>query len=106
MEADSDIILAIFNPYREKLVTYRKYDIKVLKHKFRSIILLKNRYGDGDIAVGTSFFGKCNYWKELPKAEEIIDYEKYIDINYILKEEDENVEADSNNESMKFNIVL
>ena len=106
MEADSDIILAIFNPYREKMVSYRKYDIKTLKHKFRSVILLKNRYGDGDVAVGATFLGKSNYWRELPRAEEIIDYEKYTDTNYILHGENENVERDDSKESIKINIVL
>lgn len=64
MEADSDVMLAVFNPYREKLTNYRGYDIKTLKHNFRSVILLKNRYGDGDVAVGYSYFGGVNFWKE------------------------------------------
>lgn len=64
MEADSDIMIAVFNPFREKLLSYRGYDIRVLRHYFRSIILLKNRYGDGDISIGCNFFGKCNLWKE------------------------------------------
>ena len=89
MEADSDIMIAVFNPFREKLTSYRGYNIKALKAKFRSIILLKNRYGDGDISIGCNFFGKCNLWKELPKADQIQDYEKFTDINTYKQTKDE-----------------
>lgn len=96
MEADSDIMIAVFNPFREKLTSYRGYNIKALKANFRSIILLKNRYGDGDISIGCNFFGKCNLWKELPRADQIQDYEKFTDINTYKqikdKEEIEDVE--------------
>ena len=89
MEADSDIMIAVFNPSREKLTSYRGYKIKALEAKFRSIILLKNRYGDGDISIGCNFFGKCNLWKELPKADQIQDYEKFTDINTYKQTKDE-----------------
>lgn len=86
MEADSDVMLAVFNPFREKLNSYRGYNIKLLQANFRSIILLKNRYGDGDVVIGCNFFGKCNLWKELPKGEDIIDYELFTDVNHYRKE--------------------
>lgn len=93
MEADCDIMLAVFNPHREKLSNYRHWNIELLRHNFRSIILLKNRYGDGDIAIGCNFFGKCNLWKELPPANEIMDYSRYTTIdNYINIKDNENVE--------------
>lgn len=91
MEADSDIMLSIFNPYREKLNTYRGYDIRQIKQYFRSIILLKNRYGDGDISIGCNYFGNCNVWRELPRSEEITDYEKYTHLED-TKVEDTKVE--------------
>ena len=103
MEADCDNMLAIFNPFREKLNSYRGYDIKTLGSHFRSIILLKNRYGDGDISIGCSFFGNCNLWHELPRADEINDYEKYIttDIyNPKMKVKEEKIE------DIKINITL
>ena len=88
---------------REKLNSYRGYDIKTLGSHFRSIILLKNRYGDGDISIGCSFFGNCNLWHELPRADEINDYEKYIttDIyNPKMKVKEEKIE------DIKINITL
>ena len=84
-------MLSIFNPYREKLNTYRGYDIRQIKQYFRSIILLKNRYGDGDISIGCNYFGNCNVWRELPRSEEITDYEKYTHLED-TKVEDTKVE--------------
>lgn len=75
---DADNVIAIYNPFREKVATYKGYDIKILQHRFRGILILKNRYGETDISVGTLFYGEIGSFKELPKASEINDYEKYI----------------------------
>lgn len=108
MEADSDIIVAIFNPNREKLSTYRKYSITQLGNNFRSVLVLKCRYGEGDVAIGCNFFGRVNVWKELPKGDEIFDYEKYTNSDYLLNkyvknEEDEETNLDAIN---NFNLTL
>ena len=71
---DSNVVLAIFNPSREKLASYRGYKVaKVLDDTLRSIICLKNRFGQSDLAIPVSFYGKCGVWRELPRAEEIND---------------------------------
>jgi len=75
---DAEIIIALYHPYREKQSSYRKYKVSEMKNIFRAIICLKNRYGDSEIAVGCSFFGKTGIWRELPDADEIHDYEPYI----------------------------
>lgn len=43
--------------------------------KFRAIICLKNRYGESDVADCCYFDGKIGIFKELPKPEEINDYD-------------------------------
>lgn len=86
---DSEIIISIFNPHRERLSSHRGYDINTLGSRFRSITVLKNRYGESDVEVGVAFYGKCGLWKELPRADEIYDYDKYLTSNYLLEEEDE-----------------
>jgi len=90
---DAEVVLAIFYPHREKMTTYRGYKIaKVLEDKFRSIVCLKNRFGDTEVAVGCNFFGNIGLFVELPKSEEINDYEPYLELNYKktlkLKEKD------------------
>lgn len=91
---DSEIVLSLFSPHREKLASYRGYDIKVLKHNFRSITCLKNRYGESDIEIGCAFYGKIGYFKELPKPEEIYDYSKYL---YLTESTNKSTEKDSIN---------
>lgn len=80
-EQDAEVILSIYDPIRDKLGTHRKYDVKQMEKHYRSIILLKNRYDSGDIAIGCAFYGKCGIWKELPRAEDIYDYTMYNTIN-------------------------
>lgn len=79
---DAEIVLAVFHPHREKMVSYHKYKIKDgFENTFRAIIVLKNRYGDTDVSIGNAFYGKVGIWKELPKGEEINDVEPYLTLD-------------------------
>lgn len=89
---DCNIMIALYNPFRDGLKTYKKYDISQLEGTFRSIMVLKNRFGDCDVEIGSSFYGWINYFKELQKPDEIYDYEKYKNPSWILKNDNENVD--------------
>lgn len=82
---DSEIVLAIYNPFRDGLKTYKKYNVGAMDNYFRSIMCLKNRYGESEIEIASQFEGKCNIWLELPKPDEIYDYEKYKSPFWILE---------------------
>lgn len=103
---DSEIVLAIYNPYRDGLKTYKKYNVELMDNHFRSIMCLKNRYGESEVEVGCQFDGRCNIWCELPKPDEIYDYEKYKTLTHLLQNEkdvdDIKIEDDSNNQTSKF----
>lgn len=106
---DSEVIISIFNPHREKLASYRGYDIKALQQNFRVITVLKNRYGEADVEVGCAFYGKTSCFAELPKPEEIYDYEKYSNPNWLLcldkdsiKTEDVEDNTEKSNRTSKF----
>ena len=71
---DSEIVLAIFSPNKAKLNTHRGYDIKQLGDRFRSLVVLKSRYGESDVEDFIYYDGKCNKWVEMPRASEINDY--------------------------------
>lgn len=106
---DAEIIISIFNPYRERLNSYKGYDIKMLQARFRSITVLKNRYGESDVEVGTTFYGKCGLWKELPKANEIYDYELYATSDYVKVEykeiqKPEEKMPEKNNQKLSFTL--
>ena len=94
---DSEIVISIFSPHRERLATYNKYNISVLTDRFRALTVLKNRYGESDVEIGVNFFGKCGLWKELPKPDEIYDYEQYTSPNYILETQEFNNLSDNGN---------
>lgn len=78
----SEVVIAIFYPIREKLSKCEGYDTKKLMDMYRIIQLLKNRNGKSDKNIGVNFFGSIGLWRELPKAEEITDYEPYT---YLIK---------------------
>ena len=42
----SELILAVYNPQVDKRSSYRGYQVKEMGYRFRSIIVLKSRYGD------------------------------------------------------------
>lgn len=76
----SEIVIGIFNPFREKLNRVDKYNAKKLGDRIRVIQILKNRYGQSDKNICVSFYGEVGWFKELPPAEEINDYEAYLDL--------------------------
>ena len=92
----SEVVLALYFPYREKVARCEGYPIQnVLKKRFRLIQVLKNRYGDADLSIGSSFFGEVGLFIELPKPTEIGDYEPYLNLNTQVKTE-ETIEQETN----------
>ena len=77
----SEVVIALYFPYREKVATCEGYPIKtILKKRFRLAQILKNRYGDADLNIGMTFHGEIGMFKELPKPSEITDYDYYINL--------------------------
>lgn len=83
---DAEVILGILSPFREHLNKYKKYDITQLEDKFRSISVLKSRYGESEILIGSAFYGRCGLFKELPKGDQITCYDPYMDVSYMLED--------------------
>ncbi len=69
----AEIVIALFNPARQKMNNWEGYDIKKLKDRIRGICILKNRFGEVDKVIPTNFFGEINIFRELPKPEEMAD---------------------------------
>lgn len=86
---DSQVVFALFSPNKYKLNNYRKYNIKVLEQIFIGVFLLKSRFGTSDILAPMGFYGDCSHYIELPKPDEIYDYETYLSPNFILKDSSE-----------------
>lgn len=94
----AELILAVYNPQVDKRSTYRGYQVKDMGYRFRSILVLKSRYGENQVADCCFFDGMVNKWKELPPPTEIFDYSVYrttdnnnsIDSNNIVDNENDN----------------
>ena len=71
------MILAVYNPQVDKRSSYRGYQVKEMGYRFRSILVLKSRYGENQVADCCFFDGMVNKWVELPLPSEIYDYSKY-----------------------------
>ena len=101
---DCNVMIALYNPNRDSLKTYKHYDISQLGNSFRSLMILKNRYGDCDVEVGMNFFGGINMFAELPGPNEIYDYEKYTSPNWLLKDDKDSKKDDKVIEISKFTL--
>lgn len=94
----SEVVIALYYPYREKIPRCEGYPIQnVLKKRFRLCQILKNRYGQSDVNKGLSFYGEIGMFNELPKPDEIGDYEPYLKLKTLelldkKKNEDDNSE--------------
>lgn len=100
---DAEIILAIFSPDKAKLNSHRGYNIAELGDRFRSIFVLKSRYGESNVEDFLYYDGKCNKWVEMPPVDSINDYGKFEDPRWYLATKDNmKIEDDINNQTSKF----
>lgn len=102
------VVLSVFSPHKYKLSTYKKYNIKVLEQSFIGLFLLKSRFGTSDIMIPMNFLGDISHYIEMPKPEEIYDWERYTNPNYLL-EEPINIQddTDTSDDSIKsYNFTL
>jgi replicative DNA helicase len=92
---DAEIILGVYDPTADKLATHNNYNLKELKGIFRSIVCLKNRYGDTNVEDCCAFYGKTNVWKELPPPTEITNYERYKHPDWTIADTISNIQINN-----------
>ena len=100
----AETVIALFHPSREKLAVSGNYDIKALGDFVRIVQVLKNRFGEADKAIGSIFYGYVGVFSELPRADEISDYETYKDVRYYLNGDQSKVDikiVDRNKEKIQ-----
>lgn len=99
---DAEIVLALFSPNKAKLATHRGYDIKHLGDNFRSICVLKSRYGESDVEDFVYYDGKCNKWVEMPSSDSINDYELFDNPRWYLENREFKIDKNENNQQIQF----
>jgi hypothetical protein len=100
---DCEIMISIYNPNRERLATSDHYNITELGDKYRSITILKSRWGESDYKIAMNFFGGVGIFRELPRPEEINDYEKY---KYLIPPKSSKDRNDEDNDETNLTFIL
>ena len=98
----AEVVVALYGPNRDKLNTYRGYDIKKLGDHIRIIQILKTRFGEADYEIAVNYQGSINIWAELPLPSNIYDYDKYVTPDYLLKKD----EDDEKDTSKTFKMII
>lgn len=88
---DADVVLALFDPMRYKVLDPSGYNLDKLKDDygakyFRSLRLIKNSYGEDDVRIGLGFMGQVGMFKELPRRRDMTDadYQAVVDKSFFL----------------------
>lgn len=66
---DCDVALGIFQPQKHEIKSYRGYNVIEMQDSYRNLSIFKNRFGSSNINVGLYFDGAVNYFRELPKSD-------------------------------------
>jgi hypothetical protein len=90
----AETILALFHPFREQLTTSCGYDITKLGDYCRILQCIKGRYGESDKAIGLSFYGSVGAFKQLPKPDQISDYERYKTIEFFMEKDEKKLDIE------------
>lgn len=57
-----------------------------MRSNFRVITVIKSRYGESDVEDACAFYGKVGIFAELPRPDQITDYEKYKTTDWLNTE--------------------
>ena len=79
---DSDVVLQLFFPFREKLSTYRGFKVlgdDGIGEILRSTIVSKNRYGIANRVICSGFWGSVGWFKELPDPDKNKDFTQFVE---------------------------
>ena len=87
MYEDSDIAMALFNPFKYGLGEFEKYDVAALRSelghsRFRSLHVLKSNQGIDDFEGYLHFVGETGTFGELPPPDKLtaLDYSKLANL--------------------------
>lgn len=107
---DSQVVLAIFSPQKYRLSSHHGYNVSILEQILISIYLLKTRFGGSDVAVDFGFYGDCSHYLQLPKAENINDYDVYLTPDWYeeaeLNKQDKTDYEENNEDGLNYNLNI
>lgn len=66
---DALVVLGLFSPERYQIKKELGYDIGILQDNYRTLSILKNRFGTPNLECGLYFNGAVNMFRELPPPQ-------------------------------------
>lgn len=66
---DALVVLGLFSPERYQIKKELGYDIGILQDNYRTLSILKNRFGTPNLECGLYFNGAINAFRELPSPQ-------------------------------------
>lgn len=73
---DANMVIGLFSPFRHEIPSYRGYDITFFQDNIRFMEIMANRHGSAGATTPLYFDGAVNYFKEMPKADDLANLEK------------------------------
>lgn len=70
-QRDVNVFLGLFAPVRYGMENHNGYDITAFGDNYRALSVLKDRDGTPNIKVGLFFDGATDYFKEMPRVEDV-----------------------------------
>ena len=68
IQRDHLVVFGLFAPDRYEIKDYAGYKVDELEDRFRTLIILKNRIGKGNLELPLYFNGASSYFSELPPS--------------------------------------
>lgn len=107
---DSQVVFALFSPHAIHKKEFHSYKINILEDSFIAIYCLKSRFGTSNFFVPMGFYGDCTHYHELPKPENVFDWEKYKTPYWIYEKDINKNEKDDKKEKIdeksNFNFII
>ena len=82
---DANIVLGLFAPNRFAIKEHYGYNIEILKDNYRCLSILKSRDGESNIKVPLFFNGAADYFKILPKSDDVESMNKVYKSRKLFK---------------------
>ena len=76
----ANVVFGLFSPFRHEIPEYYGFDVKIFRDNIRFLEILANRGGSAGATCALYFDGAVNFFKELPKPNDIQALNKFYSL--------------------------
>jgi hypothetical protein len=70
-QRDANVVIGLFAPERYGITSHNGYETTILRDRYRSMSLLKDRDGASNFKLPLFFNGATDYFRELPRVDDV-----------------------------------